>query len=406
MSLRRNLVSLLLLGPLTSGGCGSDADGIAEKPVPGDAGQDASGGTAGQDAGGTCQSGESRPCYTGPPATQGVGRCSDGVQTCSAGTFGACEGEVLPEASELCDGQVDDNCNGLVDEGCACQPSETRPCYTGPMGTQGVGPCGAGTQSCVSGQWASDCTGQTLPTAETCNDIDDNCNGTVDDATGLRLFKYTFASGTWSNEYLTSAWSGPNAPPCQGIAAATKLTDIDRTLVFGEGGTLYWRKGTVWQPPEPLGTRFSSSSGTVDSVNHLAHSWAQAWDPSAPFEESITITKAPNYQIYRYLPNDSVLLHSTGTMTAEAPPGPNQLTSKRLWVFEKLDLSLLGTGAAYEFYGEYDDGHLYLFNAAAEWTKWTPAQSPLLSKPGAPPAQTCVAAFMDHATQVATLICP
>ncbi len=33
--------------------------------------------------------------------------------------------------------------------GCPCQAGETKACYTGPAGTEGVGPCKAGTQTCV-----------------------------------------------------------------------------------------------------------------------------------------------------------------------------------------------------------------------------------------------------------------
>ena len=44
----------------------------------------------------------------------GVGLCAAGTQTCTAGTFAACEGAVGPVA-ELCNGK-DDNCDGTCDE--------------------------------------------------------------------------------------------------------------------------------------------------------------------------------------------------------------------------------------------------------------------------------------------------
>jgi len=58
-------------------------------------------------------------CYSGNPATKGVGLCKAGVKKCQAdGSMGACTGEVLPAAKESCNG-LDDDCNGKTDEGCA-----------------------------------------------------------------------------------------------------------------------------------------------------------------------------------------------------------------------------------------------------------------------------------------------
>ena len=62
-----------------------------------------------------CNEGETRTCYTGPQGTLGIGVCAAGIQTCSSGRWGECEGEILP-SEEICDG-YDNNCNGYVDEG-------------------------------------------------------------------------------------------------------------------------------------------------------------------------------------------------------------------------------------------------------------------------------------------------
>ena len=70
-----------------------------------------------------------------------------------------------PSVSEGCDGVVDDNCNGVVNEGCPC--------------TVGLGICVApGVINEVG-----DCAGESDvdPTEETCNGLDDNCNGSTDE---------------------------------------------------------------------------------------------------------------------------------------------------------------------------------------------------------------------------------
>ncbi|MDH5491936.1 MAG: C-type lectin domain-containing protein, partial [Myxococcales bacterium] len=62
-----------------------------------------------------------------------------------------------------------------VDEGCACSEGQTRSCGTS------VGACQPGLQTCdIMGSWGS-CVGQVVATTETCNGLDDDCDGAIDD---------------------------------------------------------------------------------------------------------------------------------------------------------------------------------------------------------------------------------
>ncbi|MBI5533535.1 MAG: hypothetical protein HY898_12525 [Deltaproteobacteria bacterium] len=137
-----------------------------------------------------CQPGEVQDCYTGPPNTKDIGVCKGGKATCNNGGngWGPCVGEVLPTA-ETCFTPGDDNCNGQVNEfgaGCVCTPNATESCYTGPPGTQAIGACTDGNWTCnAAGTAWGPCTGQVLPTPETClTPVDDNCNGEVNEAGG------------------------------------------------------------------------------------------------------------------------------------------------------------------------------------------------------------------------------
>ena len=78
-----------------------------------------------------------------------------------------------PAAAELCNG-VDDNCGGAVDE------ELSRGCYDGPPGTSGMGQCRDGQQACVAGAFAA-CVGQVLPSTETCDGLDNDCDRRIDE---------------------------------------------------------------------------------------------------------------------------------------------------------------------------------------------------------------------------------
>jgi len=121
-----------------------------------------------------CVPGDTISCYTGFPAdTEGVGECQAGERTCNdQGTgYGACVGQVIPQL-EICNSGLDENCNGQTDE----NPDADN---------DGWGVCD---NDCCD-QVSPDCSSPGLvnPGAFEVdgNDVDDDCDGAVDNPVPL-----------------------------------------------------------------------------------------------------------------------------------------------------------------------------------------------------------------------------
>lgn len=97
----------------------------------------------------------------------GIGSCELGREVCAAGAL-VCAGGIGP-SEESCNG-LDDDCDGRIDEG---DPEGGGTCASD------TGACAFGVQHCRGGVLA--CEGATGPTIETCNASDDDCDGTTDE---------------------------------------------------------------------------------------------------------------------------------------------------------------------------------------------------------------------------------
>ena len=154
---------------------------------------------ADNDCDGLVDEGIYQPCST---------LCGTGIETCTDGTWTNCS---APQpAVELCDG-IDNDCDGVVDEDCACINGQVATCRNNIIdrGSGAVVNCGVGITMCdVNGMWGPCYFFSAGP--EMCNNWDDDCDGQVDGQTDVcgdpntagigvcRLGQKTCTAGQWN----------------------------------------------------------------------------------------------------------------------------------------------------------------------------------------------------------------
>ncbi|MBL8909502.1 MAG: putative metal-binding motif-containing protein [Archangium sp.] len=102
-----------------------------------------------------------------------------------------------------------------------CNTGDTRAC-----GNEAIGACRKGTQRCVNGAFETTCTGEVRPVAESCNSLDDDCDGQTDEGVTAAFFPDVDGDGFGAaNGAATMACEKPtgfsdNADDCDDRAGA------------------------------------------------------------------------------------------------------------------------------------------------------------------------------------------
>jgi hypothetical protein len=144
-----------------------------------------------------------------------MGICKPGKLGCHNGQWddvSLCEGGIRPSKEECDPDQKDENCDGVANEGCSCTEGEKRPCGSA------TPPCKQGTVTCTAGQWpgASECSGDIKPGTETCDGVDNDCNGTKDDGGDKLCPGQRCGGASGCVECLSDAdCRGQSAPTCK-----------------------------------------------------------------------------------------------------------------------------------------------------------------------------------------------
>ena len=131
-----------------------------------------SGGAGGHGSGGTTSSGGASSSSTGEASSSSSAAASSSSNATSSSSSAAASSSSNAAASSSSGAMM------------VCTPGSMQSCYTGPAGTQGLGICKAGTQTCLpNGSAFGPCQGEVLPLPfEDCSTpMDDNCNGMVNE---------------------------------------------------------------------------------------------------------------------------------------------------------------------------------------------------------------------------------
>ena len=163
---------------------------------------------------------EPTTCGIGACAAVGITRCVNGAvqDTCIAGR---------PASDANCNG-IDDDCDGATDEHYAAEPTAC-----------GAGACAAkGITRCVNSTVQDNCTAGS-PAPETCNGIDDDCDGIIDNGLEFTAYYRDADGDTYGNKYKSvAACDGPpqgyvDSLSDNGTAAAFDCNDSDASLHDG-----------------------------------------------------------------------------------------------------------------------------------------------------------------------------
>jgi hypothetical protein len=240
------------------------------------------GGAGGAGGAMACSPGTTTACYTGPRGTEGVGLCAAGLTTCEAdgSGYGPCEGEVLP-ATDSCATAEDEDCTGAANEGCPCAPGDVVACYGGPVGTEGVGLCVGGQQTCeADGSGYGPCVGEVGPAgADDCNALgDEDCDGyACSEPIWAQSFAGTatfpnLAGDALGNVYVLGAFTGSIAIGAYNLISAGSK---DLFLVkFNHAGAPQWARQFGDAGVQSIGSIAVDSQGGVLITTGLSGAFA------------------------------------------------------------------------------------------------------------------------------------
>jgi cysteine-rich repeat protein len=212
-----------------------------------------------------------RSCDAAPSYTSDTTDCDDA------------DNLINPSATEVCDG-VDNNCDTNIDEGLGTLPADNI-----------NGLCSSNVKECSGGNWI-DSSSNYAPSLETCDNLDNDCNGAVDEGLTQAASNVlgecsgntqSCSAGNWYDDltnYIpsTDIWNNEKDDDCDGVS----LMDSDAPTTANDAPTT-WIKDSV---TVSLSCNDESGSGCDKTYYKLDGSFCLSSDGGCSFTEGNTIS--------------------------------------------------------------------------------------------------------------------
>ena len=206
---------------------------------------------------------------------------------------------------------LDDNCDGKVDDICTCVIGSVQKCFLGPPGKRNVGHCTDGQQTCQGlefGSWG-DCKGSFSPSAETCDGVDNDCNGCSDDGLCCDSLLTCPASVPDAQPYSDVTYQGPSyyhgsaatwswtvtGGPCDQLFASTTGSPPAQSFTIAGGTTATPKIHFTLSGDYQVTMTVTDANGQVSTCTFIQHvsgpgvRFELCWDTTGIFGSDIDL---------------------------------------------------------------------------------------------------------------------